>query len=346
MTKMEFEIKQQPEFLKSSLDFNMPVLIKLVNALKERKPKGIYLAARGTSDHAGIYFKYIEEALIGIPVALAAPSVITLYGGKPDFSDYLVIGISQSGAAEDVNAVINRAKECGAVTLTITNTLGSLLAKNADYHLYCNVEKEESVAATKTFGSDLYLIANFVAMWSDNKEFLEQLNLVPNIMDAVVNRNNEIKELARRYRFMTECFMLARGNAYPIALESCLKVQETNYVKAKAYPISDFHHGPFAMIDDGMPVFVYAADGPANKDTVEMINKVRNAGGDVLVISDNVDFCQMGDSSFLIENCPNNDMISVFAFTVFAQLFACNLAAVKGRNPDSPRGLKKVTITK
>ncbi len=346
MTKMKKEICQQPVALAESIKYNMPVLEALAAKLRSSQINCVYLAARGTSDHAGTYGKYLIESMIGVPVALAAPSAVTLYSGKLKLENTLVIGISQSGAAADVLEVMKNAKECGAITLTITNTLGSPLAEAADFHLYCNVGLEESVAATKTFGAQLYLMAYVAAMWADDKKMITSLEGVPALMQSVIDRDAEVAELVKRYRFMTDCFMLSRGITYPLAMEACLKTQETNYVKAKAYPISDFHHGPFAMVDDGTAVFVYMPDGPALEDSIAMIDKLKGVDADICIVSDSEKLCEMGTVSFKIPACDGSDAISAFAFAVFAQLFACNLTAVKGRNPDAPRGLKKVTVTK
>lgn len=346
MTKMKNEICQQPSALAESIKYNMPVLEALGEKLRSSNVTCVYLAARGTSDHAGTYGKYLIESMIGVPVALAAPSAVTLYGGKLKLENTLVIGISQSGAAADVYEIMKNAKECGAITLTITNTLGSLLADAADFHLYCNVGLEESVAATKTFGAQLYLMAYVAAMWADDKEFLARLETVPAIMQSVIDRDEEVKELVKRYRFMTDCFMLSRGITYPLAMEACLKTQETNYVRAKAYPISDFHHGPFAMVDDGTAVFLYMPDGPALNDSIAMIDKLKAVDADVCIVSDSEELCKQGSVSFKLPSCGGSDAMAAFAIAVFAQLFACDLTEVKGRNPDAPRGLKKVTVTK
>jgi glutamine---fructose-6-phosphate transaminase (isomerizing) len=214
------------------------------------------------------------------------------------------------------------------------------------FHLYCNAGLEESVAATKTFTAQLYLIAQLVAQWSGNEDMKKELSLIPQGLTQIFETSAEhIKNKAERYLYMNECFVLTRGINYPIALEAALKIQETSYVRAKAYAVSDFHHGPFAMIDKDMPVFVYAPDGPALKDIVEMIKKLQECQAEIIVISNNPEVLEMGNCSFEIPK-TDNDLISPFYNVVVAQMFACQLSLVKGLNPDSPRGLNKVTITK
>ncbi len=345
MTLMKQEIFEEPKVMEKCIKTNADTFDKLVAQLNSRKIRNVIVAARGTSDHAGIYGKYIIEKMVGIPVGLAACSVVSLYDAEINMEDMLVIGISQSGAAADVLEYMNMAKKSGALTVTITNTADSPLAKAADYHLFCDAGEEKSVAATKTFGTQLYIMAHLAAKWAGRNDILAKLAKVPEQMCNIILQDDTIAEIARRYRFMDEAFVLSRGINYPIALEATLKIQETNYVRAKAYPISDFHHGPFAMISEGMPVFIYMSDGPIKQDTFEMIHKLQGAGADIFIVSDDDELLAEGVEGFKIPACDKEDMIATFYFAIFAQLFAANLADVKGRNPDAPRGLKKVTIT-
>ena len=238
------------------------------------------------------------------------------------------------------------AKKSGAIVVTITNDNTSPLALVGDYNFFLNVGEEKSVAATKTFSSQIYTIADIVAKWAGRKDLLAKLDKVPEKICQILLRNEEIAVIASRYRFMKEVFILSRGMNYPLALEGALKIQETNYVLAKGYPISDFHHGPFAMVDEGMAVIMYMPAGPVANDSMEMIKKLQSVGADILMVTDDEDLIAEGDVGFLLPFADKEDMISAFYYATFAQLFACNLAEVKGRNPDAPRGLNKVTITK
>ena len=345
-TIMKKEIFEEPAAMERCLKSNEATLDKLAETLRTSEVSNVIVAARGTSDHAGIYGKYIIETMLGIPVGLSACSTSTLYGSKLNYKNMLVIGISQSGAAADVLEIINNAKESGAITLTITNNLESPLASAADFHLYCDAGHEASVAATKTFSTQLYLIAELVARWANRKDILKKLEVVPRGVAQILLQDSAIAQIATRYRFMEEAFILSRGINYPLALEATLKIQETNYVRAKGYPISDFHHGPFAMVSEGMPVFMYLSDGPVKNDAMVMIEKLQSVGADLFMISDDDSILAQGDLGFKIPEADKEDMIASFYFATFAQLFAANLAEVKGRNPDAPRGLKKVTVTK
>lgn len=345
MTFMEQEIRQQPQVLERCRQENASKIQELTEILRQRDISSIILAARGTSDHAAIYGKYMLELLIGIPVSLAAPSVFTLYGGKMKLENSLVIGISQSGKAADVLEVLHQARAQGALTVSITNDEDSEMAKCAQYHLFCSAGVEQSVAATKTFTAQLYLLAHLAAAWAQDTALLKALTEVPEGIAQTLRQWEAIEHLVLRFRFMEEGFVLARGLNYPIAMESALKIQETCYVRARAYAASDFHHGPFAMIEKDMPVIVYAPQGPTTGNMVQMVEKLKEAGAEVVVVSDDEDTGAMGEVWIRIP-AAGSDMISPFYNAVIAQMFACNLAGLKGLNPDVPRGLKKVTITR
>ena len=303
------------------------------------------IAARGTSDHAAVYGKYLIEILTGLPVSLAAPSVFTVYKKTLKLRNSLVIGISQSGKDLDVLEVIKAAKEEGAITVSITNFEDSALAREAKYHLFCACGEENSVAATKTFSSQMFLLANLTALWSGDAKLTAALLELPLKIEETFKVAEEIQVKIGRYRFMNECFILARGINYAIALEASLKIQETSYVRASAYATSDFHHGPYAMIHKNMPVFIFAPKGETLEEVWEMVLKLKEEEADITIISDVDELLEMGSCAFKIPPC-DNDFISPFINVVVAQMLACKLSVEKGLDPDSPRGLKKVTLTK
>jgi len=345
MIKMLLEIHEQPKIIEKLLNENEELMNQIVEELEGRDIANVIIAARGTSDHAGIYGKYIIEHSIGIPVSLAAPSILTMYDKEIDYSRSLVIGISQSGQALDVLEVVSQAKEQGAVTIGITNFNNSPIAEKAQYHLFTNAGVEESVAATKTFTAQLAMLAYLIVKWSKNTEVYEMLKQVPENVCRVLELEKDIETAVQRYTYIEDCFILSRGINYAIALENALKIQETSYVKAKGYSISDFHHGPFAMIEDHTPVIVYAPKGPSYRDSLVMLEKLENAGAEIIVVSNDDALLKKHKISFRIPDIES-DIITPFCNIVFAQLFACKLSLARGCNPDAPRGLNKVTITK
>ncbi len=345
MVKMWEEIMQQPKILERCGVTNERIIHEIVEVLKISNIHSIVIAARGTSDHAGIYAKYVIECCLGIPVSLAAPSVVTVYGKRMSFKNCLVIGISQSGKAADVLEVLREANRSGGVTVSITNYLDSPLALESRFHLYTDAGIEESVAATKTFTSQMYLIARLTAVWSNDSSMESELDRVPTKVLSTIQTLGDIKEKVQRYRYMNECFVLSRGINYPIALEAALKIQETTYVRAKGYATSDFYHGPFAMIEKDTPVILYAPEGPCLKYASEMVKKLKEIKAELIIVSNNSSIVEAANTSFDIPE-TDNDIISPFFNIVVGQIFACQLAIAKGLNPDMPRGLNKVTITK
>ena len=346
MTKMLDEIFQQPAVLGGIESANKETLTALVEELNARKISHALLAARGSSDHAAIYGKYLLGVYKGVVSGLATPSVITSYGSEPDMSQDLVIGISQSGRAADAIAVLEAANAQGGITVAITNNTESPLAKIAKYHLYCNAGLEESVAATKTFTAQLYLLALLTAYWSANEQLLDDLRKFPESLKQAIESINALAAASvARYRYVTEGFILARGFCYPIAMEMALKTQETCYVKMQGHAISDFYHGPMAQVTPDVPVIVLAPQGKSFKDAEEVIEKITAIGAQILVITDDKALAKKHDHSVLLP-VANSEATSVFMYTVFAQCFAQSLSISKGLNPDAPRLLKKVTITK
>lgn len=346
MTKMLKEIQEQPKVLAGIEEANKSILNALVRELNERQIKHVVFAARGTSDHASIYGQYLLGIYKGVVSALAIPSCITLYDGRLDFSQDLVIGVSQSGKAADALAVIERGNTQGAVTLAITNDADSAMARTAKYHLFCNAGLEESVAATKTFTAQMYLLGLLTAYWSDDAHLLSILRNIPEHTQAMLDSmGSEILKQVDRFRYIKEGFVLARGISYPIALEATLKIQETCYIKMKGYAISDFYHGPLAQVDTDLPMIILAPKGAAFEDTKAIIAKIISLGTQVLIVTDDKALADSNPNSLLIPD-TGSEVASAFLFAIFAQYFAQLLSLSKGLNPDSPRLLKKVTITK
>jgi Glucosamine 6-phosphate synthetase, contains amidotransferase and phosphosugar isomerase domains len=338
------EIMEQPMALKRC-SRDLSIVFEAVKTVRSRNIDFVYIVARGTSDHAAVYGKYLIETTLGIPVVLAASSVLTIYGRELNLKNALVVGISQSGKAADALEVIKSANNQGAITLTITNAPDSPLAREAQFHLYCNAEAELSVAATKTFTTEIFLLAQLVAEWAEDNPLRQELAQLPEKIKDTLEMSRNIADKVIRFRFMNECFVLARGINYAIALETALKIQETNYVRAKAFATSDFWHGPIAMVNRELPIFLLAPTGPSLDDVRVMIDKLRQDRAELVIISNQNELLDQGTCSFAIPS-SNNDVISAFFNVVVAQMFACQLALIKRLNPDSPRGLNKVTITK
>ncbi|MCQ2742828.1 MAG: SIS domain-containing protein [Bacilli bacterium] len=338
-TLMHSEIFDQPKALKHAYEVNISKIKEIAKEAKEKGITHVVTTARGSSDNACVYFKYLCETYVGWPVSSAAPSVSTIYGSKLSYANCLVVGVSQSGAGIDVCRIVEDANEQGALTVGVTNFPESRLGKGAKVALIMECGEEKSVAATKTFTCQMYLLAWIVAEIADNDALRAALMKAPEAIEAALNKENEIDALAVKMKGMNDCYILSRGFALVASVESALKLSETNYVKSKAYPISDFYHGPFAVVDETQNVFVLAGKGMMDEDHRKMIDRLKEAGANVIIVTNDVELGGL--------NLPTCDEV-VFPFEAVAtmQLFAERLAAAKGNNPDCPRGLKKVTITK
>ncbi|MEG0771497.1 MAG: SIS domain-containing protein [Clostridia bacterium] len=346
MTKMLKEILEQPSVLGNVEKANESTLKALVSELNERKVTHATFAARGTSDHASIYGQYVLGKFKGVVSSLALPSCITLYDGKLSLENDLVFGVSQSGKAADALAVIEQGNAAGAVTVAITNDETSPLAKQAKYHLFCNAGLEESVAATKTFTSQMFLLGLVAAYWSNNSEFLAALREVPQFAQQMLDTcQDDIISKVPKFRFMKEGFVLSRGYSYAVALEAALKIQETCYIKMKGYAISDFYHGPLAQLDKDVPVIIFANNGKIANDVKEIVAKVTEIGIDPLIVTNDIALSEKKENTVLIPD-TGCEATEAFLYAIFAQRFAECLSTSKNLCPDTPRLLKKVTITK
>lgn len=346
MINLEKEIREQPETIKNLKQTALPAIKKAVEEAKARGVKYVYFAARGTSEHACIYAQYLIQTEIGLPCALATPSVLTKYNGKLCLKDALVIGVSQSGAAEDVMAILKRAKECGAMTIGITNTEGSLIAETADNHIYLGVGKENSIAATKTFTAQLAVMTLLCAEWTGSKELSENFDKLPEAVKTLLDTvPAQIEAMINDFKELEGGVVLGRGYNYPIALEGALKIMETNRINVRGYAMSEFYHGPFAQLTDGGNVFLLASDGAMYEDSKAILEKLRTTPSRIVIVSDNPEICNNCRYSIKIPNL-GNDILSPYMFVIAMQLFALKLTEVKGIDPDKSEVIKKVTVTK
>lgn len=343
MSHMYDEIHEQAKVIKHIKKHIKNELLNIEKRLNNTKIKCVILAARGSSDNACQYFRYLTEIYAGIPVSFSAPSVISIYKGDINYDSCLVIGVSQSGQAQDVLEVMKIAKSQNSFVIALTNNEDSPMAKLADIHLNLSVGKELSVAATKTFTAELYCLLELANIISMHK--LDHLiPLVPQVIEDVLTRENQIFHIANNYIHVEESYVLARGFLYSIALESALKIQEACYINSKAYAISDFHHGPFAVLDSESHVIIFLKKGPTYQNGIDMIKKMKLTFSDLIVVTDSV--IDGIDSDHILMLPEVDEAISPFAYIIAMQLFAYKLSLLRGIDADQPRGLKKVTITK
>ncbi|MGH9659976.1 MAG: SIS domain-containing protein [Bryobacteraceae bacterium] len=337
------EIRQQPGVLARTLKAELPRFQRFRKTLAARLPKLIVLAARGTSDNAAQFGRYLLEITTGIPVSLSAPSILTLYHATVDYRDALVVGISQSGESTDTNLVVERARAQGALTIGITNEPRSALASLAEHVFFVRAGKEKSVAATKTYTGQvlaLYLLAYALGARIRPAD-LERL---PEWAGAALRLESEVRELAQGYRFMEQAVVVGRGLNYANAFEFALKLMETCYVVAERFSSADFLHGPIAMVGPSFPVFLFAPCGVTAPSITEMIARLRSLGAETAVVTDRRNPPPHATRNIVLP-LRLAELYTPIPYIIPAQLFAACLAAEKGLNPDRPRALTKITRT-
>lgn len=341
------EIYEQPAVLQRLLDTQMDAVARAAQAIRQREVAYVFLAARGTSDHAGVYAQYLWGSLNRLPVAFAAPSLFTLYDESPRLQNALVVGISQSGQSPDVVSVIAEGRRQGALTLAITNDIHSPLAQAAEYALDIRAGVERAVAATKTYTAELLTLAMLsVAVLNENDEHRAALRRVPTAVSAALALDSETERIAARHAAMRQCVVLGRGYEYATALEWALKLKELAYVLADAYSASDFQHGPIAIIQPGFPALALAPSGAALPDLLALIRRLRDEhGADLLVLSDDDDALALGHAALrLPSGVP--EWLTPLVSIVPAQLYCYYLTRAKGYDTEAPRNIRKVTLTR
>jgi glucosamine--fructose-6-phosphate aminotransferase (isomerizing) len=343
MSLMLQEIGEQPAALTRTISEERAKILRLGDALKQREIDLIVLVARGSSDNAALFGRYLLEITTGIPVSLSAPSVHTIYHARLDLKHALVVGVSQSGEGEDINRVLENARECGAFTIGITNEPASSMVKLVDETLLMHGGRERSVAATKTFTGQIllfYMLASALA--KDGRAIDYQA--IPDLAARALEQKPAIVELVQRYVFMENCVVVGRGLAYANAYEFALKLMETCYVVAERFSSADFLHGPVAMIERHFPVIIFAPPGAMLAGTRDLIGRLEELRADTLAITGDIDTATKCTRSIIMPR-EIDEFLAPIPYIIPAQLFAALLAEAKGLDPDKPRSLSKVTRT-
>ena len=337
------EITEQPKALAKTISEERNKLASLGKLLKSREIDLIVLVARGSSDNASLFGRYLLEITTGIPVSLSAPSVHTIYNAKLKLDHALVVGVSQSGEGEDINRVLESARNSGAFTVGITNEPNSSMTKLVDETLLTHGGRERSVAATKTFTGQMllfYMLANEMA----SKKLSFDYEVIPEFVERALEQKPAILELVQRYVFMENCVIVGRGLAYANAYELALKLMETCYVVAERFSSADFLHGPLAMVERHFPVILFAPPGVMLPGVKSLIERLRELHADTLAITSDLDAAALCSRSIVMPK-EIDEFVAPIPYIVPGQLFAALLAEAKGLNPDSPRSLSKVTRT-
>lgn len=300
----------------------------------------VILVARGTSDNAALYLKYLIETKIGIPCGLASPSVVSIYGAKLRYKNVLVIALSQSGQSPDLVGYCQAARDGGATVLAMTNNPESPLAKSAHCHLYLQAGPEKAVAATKSYSAELLVARVFVAAWSG-----ESINFDAIIDQAekALDQADQIKAIAEKFDYSSGVTTMGRGYAYANAHETALKIQETVKVPVASFSSADYLHGPISSLHSESRVIFLAPVGIAESAMDATVQRIREITNHIFWIG--AGFARNENEIYLGGAIGLSEMDAVIADSVLLQLFALFLAISSGKNPDAPIGLAKVTKT-
>jgi len=339
------EIRQQPAALERTFSGGLRGVEKLRQLMRKRRPRLVVLVARGTSDNAALFGRYLLEITTGIPVSLAAPSIATLYQARVDYRESLVVAISQSGESTDTNLVLERAREQGAITLGITNERSSTLAGLAEHVFLVRAGKEKSVAATKTYTGQMLML--YLLAWAlEGGVRMPELERLPETVESALRLEPEVRALSERYRYMRHAVVVGRGLNYANAFEFSLKLMETCYVVAERFSSADFLHGPIALVEPSFPVFAFAPAGVTSPSMDETLAKLQGLQAEIVAITDSGNR-EVDARATRVIRLPRRvkEILTPIPYIVPAQIFAACLAAQKGLDPDQPRTLHKVTLT-
>jgi glucosamine--fructose-6-phosphate aminotransferase (isomerizing) len=347
---MAREIAEQPAMFDRILAHGRADIARVAGEVAAAGIKFVLLAARGTSDHAALYAKYLVEIVLGLPAGLASPSTMTAYGARPDLRDVLFIAVSQSGGSPDLVQSLTTARACGALTLAVTNAPTSPLAAAAALHVDVLAGPERAVAATKSYTAELlslYLLVDALRGGDGSAA-----GVVAGAAGSLIDDPEPVRALARRFMGAERLVVTGRGYSYPTAREAALKLMETSYVSAQAFSGADLMHGPMAMLQRNSAVIAIAPGGVAGRAIAPVVDRLIELGTNLAIVG-------AGGVGATAEHPAGlggrvvrlklptgvSEELSPVVEIIPLQMLAHELAVVRGFDPDTPRGLHKVTET-
>jgi glutamine---fructose-6-phosphate transaminase (isomerizing) len=332
--RMAADMAAQPEVLRRLAARRSEIAASLAGP----EPTGIVVVARGSSDYAAIFARYLLETVGGRPVALAAPSLLTLYGGEPRLAGWLALGISQSGRTPEIATVLERYRAAGARTIALTNDPASPLAGAADAHVDLGAGEERAVPATKTFTAQLAAVALVAEALGPVPWDERDWERMPDVAEELLGDPAPAERAAEELGHADELIAIGRGYLMCVALEAALKLREASGVRAEGWSAADFRHGPVTVARGDIPLLAVSAAGPAAADVEELAAQLERTGTRVLRLADTptASLPYPGDLAEPLRALPA---------AIRAQQLALALALRRGLDPDEPPGLGKVTPT-
>lgn len=334
---MAAEIAEQPQVWRRLLAEGRDPIRAAAAQIAATKPRFVLFVARGTSDHAALYAKYLVEIKHGLPAGLVSPSTMTVYGAHPELRDVLYVAVSQSGGSPDLVRSVEVARAQGALTVAVTNNPASDLAVAAAIHVDVLAGAEKSVAATKSYTAELLALQLLLGRDDDGVDAL------PDLGEQVLAAGELVRAVAQRYRFAQRLIATARGYSYATAREAALKLMETSYLSAQAFSGADLLHGPLATVDPQVPVLAVVPEGAGGRAMAPVLERLAERKADVFGVGDPAALAGLAGGIALPGGV--SDELSPLLEILPLQQLALHLALARGGDPDQPRGLRKITET-
>ena len=326
---MAREALSTPAIIQNQIRANQPVIENLVQAIKAQNIKMIMMVGRGSSDHAGVFAKYLFEVELGIPVCFAAPSVGGVYKKTLTLENTLAIVVSQSGKSPDLLNQTKAIQAAGAYCVALVNDGYSPLAAMADAVLPVRAEEELAVAATKSYLATLSALLHFTAVWKQDEVLLNDLQKLPEALGHVCESKTQLK--AEFLRGLRHCVVLGRGFGYAIAREIALKLKEVCSIHAEAFSSAEFIHGPVTLVENELAVISVDIQDESHSVHQEQVNNVSHRGARMATLTHHA--------------CALSPRLMPLLVMLRFYLDVEQVAQTMGMNPDAPPGLKKVTET-
>jgi glutamine---fructose-6-phosphate transaminase (isomerizing) len=331
------EAAQAPAVVRAQLTANAARAARLAERLRRSPPRAVVTCARGSSDHAATFARYLIETRLGLLTSSAAPSVSSVYEAAPDLSGALLLTISQSGASPDILTVVRRARAAGAHIVALVNAEHSPLAQLADELLPLHAGTERSVAATKSYIASLSAIVQLVAEWAGDAPLAAALQQAPEALARAWHF--DWSAAVARLTPASSLYVIGRGLGLAIAQEAALKFKETCGLHAEAVSAAELRHGPMALVRAGFPLLLFTQNDESRAGVMQLAAELAAQDADVLLA---------GASLAGTTELPTEEAHPVIEPLLFIESFyrmANGLSLARGHNPDAPPHLNKVTET-
>lgn len=340
------EIYEQPKAIADCLAANRKICEQIAAEVKARGIKTVVLVGRGSSDHANLVGRYLFESKCGMVTSISAPSVVTAYKSAPDYSNVLMIAVSQSGGAQDIYEVMKACDAQGGVCVSVTNVEGSLMTQAGKYKINNHCGPENSVTAGKSYMTQVIILMAIAAYISEDAELLQTLDIASQIVaDSLEVLEDQVRDVVRYYRETEHMMIIGRGLMNALANETELKIQETSYLDARCYGSADYRHGPIATAQRFIPYVFFLADEQTDYCAEALLHRLKDET-DIwcTVVTNKEKYLPLGDTSVLLP-AKYDGVQAVLSGAVFSQMFACLCSLSRGYDPDHPKGVSKKTVT-